>query len=132
MLWSFAYLAVRKLLALVWLLARPRRSKELEILVLRHELAMLRRRARQRREAVSRLRQYRQQKTPICRELTGGDGTRTRDLRRDRLLRGSRRLTTSDAESLYSCDFAPLALRFRVVERNDFRRLLPGSVVARV
>ena len=47
MLWSFAYLAVRNLLALVWLLARPRRSKELEILVLRHELAMLRRQARQ-------------------------------------------------------------------------------------
>ncbi len=46
MLWSFAYLVVRNLFALVWLLARPRRSKELEILVLRHELAMLRRRAR--------------------------------------------------------------------------------------
>ena len=47
MLWSFAYLAVRNLFALVWLLARSRRSKELEILVLRHELAMLRRQARQ-------------------------------------------------------------------------------------
>ena len=47
MVWSFAYLAVRNLFALVWLLARPRRSKELEILVLRHELAMLRRQARQ-------------------------------------------------------------------------------------
>jgi hypothetical protein len=35
------------LFALVWLLARPRRSKELEILVLRHELALLRRQARQ-------------------------------------------------------------------------------------
>jgi hypothetical protein len=46
LLWSFAYLAVRNLFALVWLLARPRRSKELEILVLRHELAMLRRQAR--------------------------------------------------------------------------------------
>ncbi len=43
MLWSFAYLAVRNLFALVWLLGRPRRSKELEILVLRHELAILRR-----------------------------------------------------------------------------------------
>ncbi len=42
MLWSFAYLAVRNLFALVWLLARPRRSNELEILVLRHELAVLR------------------------------------------------------------------------------------------
>ncbi len=47
MLWSFAYLVVRNLFALVWLLARPRRSKELEILVLRHELALLRRQARQ-------------------------------------------------------------------------------------
>jgi putative transposase len=42
-LWSFAYLVVRNLFALVWLLARPRRSKEPEILVLRHELAILRR-----------------------------------------------------------------------------------------
>ena len=47
MLWSFVYLVVRNLFALVWLLARPRRSKELEILVLRHELAMLRRQAAQ-------------------------------------------------------------------------------------
>lgn len=43
MLWSFVYLAVRTLFGLVWLLARSRRSKELEILVLRHELAILRR-----------------------------------------------------------------------------------------
>jgi putative transposase len=47
LVWSFAYFAVRNLFMLVWLLARPRRSKELEILVLRHELAMLRRQARQ-------------------------------------------------------------------------------------
>ncbi len=46
MLWSFAYLAVRNLFALVWLLARSRRSKELEILVLRQELAILRRQTR--------------------------------------------------------------------------------------
>jgi hypothetical protein len=45
LLWSFVYLVVRNLFALVWLLARPRRSKELEILVLRHELAVLRRQA---------------------------------------------------------------------------------------
>ncbi len=45
MLWSFLYLVVRNLFALVWLLARPRRSKELEMLVLRHELAILRRQA---------------------------------------------------------------------------------------
>jgi putative transposase len=43
LLWSFVYLVVRNLFALAWLLARPRRSKELEILVLRHELAILRR-----------------------------------------------------------------------------------------
>ena len=43
MLWSFVYLVVRNLFALVWLLGRRRRSKELEILVLRHELAILRR-----------------------------------------------------------------------------------------
>jgi hypothetical protein len=35
LLWSFVYLVVRNLFALVWLLARPRRSMELEILVLR-------------------------------------------------------------------------------------------------
>jgi putative transposase len=46
LLWSLGYLVVRNLFALVWLLARPRRSKELEILVLRHELAVLRRQAR--------------------------------------------------------------------------------------
>jgi putative transposase len=43
LLWTFAYLISRNLFALVWLLARPRRSKELEILLLRHELAVLRR-----------------------------------------------------------------------------------------
>ena len=43
--WSFVYLVVRSLFALVWLLGRPCRSKELEILVLRHELAILRRQA---------------------------------------------------------------------------------------
>jgi len=43
LLWSFGYLVVRNLFALVWLLGRPRRSKELEILVLRHELGILRR-----------------------------------------------------------------------------------------
>ncbi len=43
MLWSFVYLVVRNLFALVWLLGQSRRSKELEILALRHELAVLRR-----------------------------------------------------------------------------------------
>src|SRR5437762_9401241 len=43
LLWSLVYLVVRNLFALVWLLGRPRRSKEFEILVLRHELVILRR-----------------------------------------------------------------------------------------
>lgn len=43
MIWSFVYLAVGKLLALVVLVGRSDRSKELEILVLRHELVLLRR-----------------------------------------------------------------------------------------
>ena len=56
----------------------------------------------------------------------GSDGTRTRDLRRDRPVRGSRRLTTIDAESLYSCGFAGLS-RFDSawLSEADFGRLLP-------
>src|SRR5262249_25476380 len=38
LLWSFVYLVVRNLFALVWLLARPRRSKELELAVLRRQI----------------------------------------------------------------------------------------------
>jgi len=41
--WSLAYVVVRRLLELMVLLARGERSKELEILVLRHELSILRR-----------------------------------------------------------------------------------------
>ena len=43
MFWSLAYVVVRRLLELMVLLARGERSKELEILVLRHELSILRR-----------------------------------------------------------------------------------------
>jgi putative transposase len=43
LLWSFVYLICRNVFALVWLLARRQRSKELELLLLRHELAVLRR-----------------------------------------------------------------------------------------
>jgi hypothetical protein len=48
-IWSFVYLAVRNLFALIVLLGRSDRSKELEILVLRHELVVLRRRSGRRR-----------------------------------------------------------------------------------
>ncbi len=49
MIWSFVYLAVRNLFALIVLVGRSDRSKELEILVLRHELVVLRRRSGRRR-----------------------------------------------------------------------------------
>jgi len=42
----FVYLVVCRLFALVLLLARDDRSKELELFVLRHELSILRRQAR--------------------------------------------------------------------------------------
>jgi putative transposase len=41
--WSFAYLALRSLFGVLLLLVRSEHSKELEILVLRHKLAILRR-----------------------------------------------------------------------------------------
>jgi len=44
--WSFVYVALCRLLQLVVLLCRSERSTELEILLLRHELAILRRRSR--------------------------------------------------------------------------------------
>jgi putative transposase len=47
MVWSFVYLAVRSLFALLLLFGRSDRSKELEILVLRHQLAVLQRRSDQ-------------------------------------------------------------------------------------
>jgi putative transposase len=45
-LWSLAYVVVRRLFGLVLLLCRSPGSKELEILVLRHELSILRRQTR--------------------------------------------------------------------------------------
>ena len=46
MVWSFVYVALSRLFQLVVLLGRSERSKELEILLLRHELAILRRQPR--------------------------------------------------------------------------------------
>jgi putative transposase len=46
LVWSFVYLALCRLVQLVVLLCRSERSKELEILLLRHELAILRRQPR--------------------------------------------------------------------------------------
>jgi putative transposase len=43
---SFVYVVACRLFALLLLLARSDRSKELELLVLRHELSILRRQAR--------------------------------------------------------------------------------------
>jgi len=47
--WSFVYLALCRLVQLVVLLCKSERSKELEILLLRHELAILRRQPRRAR-----------------------------------------------------------------------------------
>ena len=49
MVWSLVYLALCRLVQLVVLLCRSERSKELEILLLRHELAILRRQPRRAR-----------------------------------------------------------------------------------
>ncbi len=43
MLWSFCYLALRRLLELLVLRGRSKRNKDLELVVLRHELGILRR-----------------------------------------------------------------------------------------
>ncbi|MDF2739818.1 MAG: Integrase catalytic region [Actinomycetia bacterium] len=45
--WSFVYLALRRTFALILLCFRSAEAKEIEILVLRHELAVLRRQRRQ-------------------------------------------------------------------------------------
>ena len=45
-MWSLTYLVVRRLFELMMLCCRSARSKELEILVLRHELSILRRQPR--------------------------------------------------------------------------------------
>src|SRR5947208_16553911 len=50
---SFVYLVACRLFSLVLLLARGDRSKELELLVLRHELSILRRQARRPQLAAS-------------------------------------------------------------------------------
>ena len=56
MFWSLVYVVVPRLLELVVLIARGERSKELEILVLRHELSILRRQvARPRLSSADRL-----------------------------------------------------------------------------
>ncbi|MGH3376103.1 MAG: hypothetical protein ACRDP6_15315 [Actinoallomurus sp.] len=43
MVWPFAYIGLRRVLELVVLLTRTNRAKEIEILVLRHQVAVLRR-----------------------------------------------------------------------------------------
>jgi len=47
-LWAFAYLALRRLLELLVLLVRSDASKEVELLVLRHEVSVLRRQVKRR------------------------------------------------------------------------------------
>jgi hypothetical protein len=78
------------------------------------------------KEVGGRLRPAGQQKDANLQVCYGSDGTRTRDLRRDRPVRGSRRLTTMDAESLYSCGFSESSRCDSAwLSEADFRRLLP-------
>ena len=42
-LWAFVYLAIRHLLGLAFLFLRTEQSKEVELIALRHEVAILRR-----------------------------------------------------------------------------------------
>jgi integrase len=66
------------------------------------------------------------EKVPVTGDFEdGSDGTRTRDLRRDRLVPGKRRLATIDAQSLYSCGSADSWRRICAgLRRLDFSRLL--------
>jgi hypothetical protein len=63
--------------------------------------------------------------------VNGSDGTRTRDLRRDRPLQESRLLTTINAQSLDACGLAASSAQSRILPRGCFRtfaaRLLPES-----
>ncbi len=60
------------------------------------------------------------------RRKDGSDGTRTRDLRRDRPLRGSRRSTTMGAQTLDSCGLSRSSrLASAWLSQAVFMRLLP-------
>jgi hypothetical protein len=59
----------------------------------------------------------RQHNLPICRDFYGSDGTRTRDLRRDRPSRAQRRLATSSSERPHlQVLFGPSSPLLRMVE----------------
>ena len=71
MFWSFCYLALRCLLRLVLLRPRSREFKELEIVVLRHELSVLRRQVR-RPELTTADRTLLAAASRLCRGRAGG------------------------------------------------------------
>jgi hypothetical protein len=76
------------------------------------------------REAGGRLRQARQQKTPICRDFSGSDGTRTRDLRRDRPSWAQRRPATNASQQAHlQVLSAPGVLRAAWLSQSSNRRL---------
>jgi hypothetical protein len=75
------------------------------------------------RDAAPRL--ARQHTMPICRLSYGSDGTRTRDLRRDRPLQRSQRAQQCTRESTVHAVLWWLPARLRMATRRGSRRLLP-------
>jgi hypothetical protein len=87
-LWSFAYLVLRGVLALIVLLGESRDSKEIEILVLRHQLEVLpRQRPRPRLEPADRA-----WLAPLSRLLPRGRWSAVFFVRPETILRCHRRL----------------------------------------
>jgi putative transposase len=87
-LWSLAYLVLRRVLALIVLLGKSRDSKEIEILVLRHQLEVLRRqRPRPRLEPADRA-----WLAALSRLLPGGRWSAVFFVRPETILRWHRRL----------------------------------------
>jgi hypothetical protein len=79
------------------------------------------------RETGGRLRRARQQKMPLCRDLYGSDGTRTRDLRRDRPVLVLAGWAGIGWDCRREQDFQPLALLGLAGTGGIFRRPPAGS-----
>jgi hypothetical protein len=74
-----------------------------------------------------RLRPVGQQKLPICRDFGGSDGTRTRDLRRDRPVLALAERAGIGGDSQHKQVFSPVVLRGSPAAGGGFRRPPAGS-----